>query len=515
MSQMKQGGPEGDERHSTLMNNAGAIRAICSAVEGTLGPKGLDTMLVGAGGEVIITNDGVTILEKMDVTHPAARLLIQVARAQQNEVGDGTTTATVLAGALVGEGVAQVTRGVPVAKVVSGMALGIREAIGAVKRKARTLAGMDDPMLRQIALVAGREHEDIARLVVSAAERLGAEKLRDPRFAFSETVVSDEKADNEVWPGLLLRKKPLNAQMHIGLSGKRVLVLYDAFEPESIGEEALATEAGFHRYLELNKQFTQLLHKLVALDVGLVLVDRGVHPEAEQFCADQGIIVIQRAAKTDLHKACEFTGAKPLKRIALQKSEDELIDYLGFVEDVYYDAKLERVRLAGGPREPAVTIVVGASTREIVGERARIARDAAASVQAAVRGGIVPGGGAVEIAVARELERYREGIRGMEGFGVDAVSQALRKPLSQIVVNAGYNPLEKVEEAKAAQHQGDTDTLGIDCDTGQVIDMLQAGIVDPAPVKIHALQAAGEVAAAVLRIHTVIKMRSAESDDAY
>jgi len=515
MSQMKQSGSEGDERHSTLMNNAGAIRAICSAVEGTLGPKGLDTMLVGAGGDVIITNDGVTILEKMDVTHPAARLLIQVARAQQNEVGDGTTTATVLAGALVNEGVAQVTRGVPVAKVVSGMALGIREAIDAVKRKARPIAGMDDPMLRQVAFVAGREHEDIARLVVSAAERLGAEKLRDPRFAFSETVVSDEKADNEVWPGLLLRKKPLNAQMHIGLSNKRALVLYDAFEPESIGEEALATEAGFHRYMELNKQFSQLLHKLVALDIGLVLVDRGVHPEAEQFCADQGIIVIQRASKTDLHKVCEFTGAKPLKRIALHKSEDELIDYLGFVEDVYYDAKLERIRLAGGPREPAVTIVVGASTREIVGERARIARDAAASVQAAVRGGIVPGGGAVEIAVARELERYREGIRGMEGFGVDAVAQALRKPLSQIVVNAGFNPLEKVEEAKAAQHQGDTDTLGIDCDTGQLIDMLQAGIVDPAPVKIHALQAAGEVAAAVLRIHTVIKMRSADADDAY
>ena len=110
---------EGEERYSTLVNNAAAVRAICSAVEGTLGPKGLDTMLVGGQGDVIITNDGVTILEKMDVTHPAARLMIQVARSQQRQIGDGTTTATVLAGAMVQEGVAQVTRGVPVAKVVT------------------------------------------------------------------------------------------------------------------------------------------------------------------------------------------------------------------------------------------------------------------------------------------------------------------------------------------------------------------------------------------------------------
>src|SRR4051794_12026980 len=118
MNQMKPVSHEGDDTYATLLNNSGAIRAICSAVEGTLGPKGLDTMLVGGQGDVIITNDGVTILEKMDVTHPAARLLIQVSRSQQQQVGDGTTTSTVLAGALVAEGVAQVTRGVPVAKVV-------------------------------------------------------------------------------------------------------------------------------------------------------------------------------------------------------------------------------------------------------------------------------------------------------------------------------------------------------------------------------------------------------------
>jgi chaperonin GroEL (HSP60 family) len=178
-----------------------------------------------------------------------------------------------------------------------------------------------------------------------------------------------------------------------------------------------------------------------------------------------------------------------------------------------YDQKLERVRVSEGKGKQAVTIIVGASTREIVGERSRIAMDAAAALQATLLGGYLPGGGAAEIAAAHELDRYRESQQGMESFGISAVSQALRKPLAQIVLNAGYNPLEKVEEIKAAQLLQQTDTLGIDCDTGKLIDCLKAGIVDPTPVKLHALQAAGEVAGALLRIQTVIKMKPHRSEE--
>src|SRR5665647_1832999 len=173
MSQAMQGNHEGEERYTTLLNNAGAIRAICSAVEGTLGPKGLDTMLVGTQGEVIITNDGVTILEKMDVTHPAARLLIQVARSQQEQVGDGTTTATVLAGAIVAEGVAQVTRGVPVAKVVKGIQDGVAAALDSLSKRSRRIEGLNDPLLYRIGYIAGREHADLAQLILAGAHQLG------------------------------------------------------------------------------------------------------------------------------------------------------------------------------------------------------------------------------------------------------------------------------------------------------------------------------------------------------
>mgnify|MGYP000483429579 CR=1 FL=1 len=514
MSQSKHSSHEGEERYAALLNNAGAIRAICAAVEGTLGPKGLDTMLVGTLGEVMITNDGVTILDKMEVTHPAARLMIQVARSQQSVVGDGTTTATVLAGAMVSEGVAQVIKGVPVAKVVRGMQEGVRLAIESLKSRSRCILDLTDPMLYRIAYIAGREHQDIAELVIHAAQLIGIDKLKNVSFRFADTVTALEKGSNEVWPGLLINKKPLNAYMiQAALRNPHVLVLQDALEPEQMEEEAAGTETGFQVLLDRREQFKTQLETLVMLQVGLICVDRGIDPEAEQFCVDHDIMVLQRLPRADLMRICDYTSAKPIRRSALKKNPADLSLSLGFAEQIFYDEKLERVRVGLGRGGSYVTVLVGASTKEVVGERSRIAMDAAAAVQAAVGGGYLPGGGAAEIACAHELDRHRESVKGMESFGIAAVAQALRKPLAQIVLNAGYNPLEKVEEIKAAQLIQQTDSLGIDCDTGTLMDCLKEGIVDPTWVKLHAIQAAGEVAGALLRIHTVIKMKPNSLDE--
>lgn len=518
---------ETDERYATLLNNAGAVRALCAAVEGTLGPKGLDVMLVGGNGDVIITNDGVTILEKMDVSHPAAKLLIQVARAQQNEVGDGTTTATVLAGALVQEGVAQVTKGVPAAKVVTGLMQGIAAATEALRKRAVRLEGWDDERLRRAVHIAGREQEDIVRLVLEAGQAVGWEQLQDPYYRFAETIVAHEKAKNEWFHGVILKQKPLQRDWLPERNCCRVLVLQDSLEPDALDEQLLTTEAGFQQYMTHRGVFMQRLAQLHELGVGFIVLERGIHPEAEQFCLDHDMMVVQRVSRADIARVCRLTGGKPLKRAALAKDAAVLEPLLGRTACVRYDERLERVRLyapdspghtgaadaavsgtePAAPRRAQVTLIVGASTREVVGERARIAQDAAAALQAAVQGGVLPGGGTTELALSYRLERYRETVRGMEAFGIAAVAQALRKPMAQIVLNAGFNPLEKLEEARAAQMTEGSDAIGIDCDSGALMDYSRAGIFDPATVKLHALHAAGEVAAAVLRIHTVIKMK--------
>ncbi|BFH61402.1 TCP-1/cpn60 chaperonin family protein [Paenibacillus azoreducens] len=514
MSQGQQPVSEGEERYAALLNNSNAVRAVTSAVEGTLGPKGLDVMLVGDRGEVIITNDGVTILDKMDIGHPAARLLIQVARSQQKKVGDGTTTATVLAGALVQEGVSQIVKGVPASKVVTGMQQGIRLAVESLKSRAREISDLDDPLLAKAVYVAGREREDIARLVMEAASVIGIRKLKDPAYQLADAVTAHEKGNNEVFEGILLKQTPLHPHDTPDLADTRILVLHDALEPETLDEEVLTTEAGFARYMELRERFARDLHMLADLGVGLVLLEKGIHPDAEQFCMDHGMMVIPRVSRKDIARVSMMTGAVPLRRTALHKDRESLDRLLGYARRTYYDELLERVRISGGPKaDPFVTLIVGASTAEVVGESARIAADAASALQAAISGGILPGGGTAELAVSYELERQRETVKGMEAFGIAAVAAALRKPMSQILLNAGYNPLEKMEEARAAQIAEGSDGIGIDCDSGMVIRYEEKGIVDPALVKIHGLQTAGEVAAAVLRIHNVIKMRSASGND--
>lgn len=504
---------EVDTKYSALETNVNAVRAIAGAVQGTIGPKGLDTMLVDQFGDVVITNDGVTILNLMEVNHPAARMLINIAKAQQEEIGDGTTTATLMAGEMVAEGYAQVLQGVPVARVIEGLRQGVRKAILSIQEKTQKLQGLDDPLLYNIALIAGREHEDIAQLVVKAAKAIGSDKMTDSTFKFSDIIKAVEGADNEVFIGVLVNKERMNKQMPRELTGKiKILLIDDALEPEEIDDEALATEAGFSRYMAIREEFRTNLLKIVDLGVNVVLVDRGVDDLAEEIFSDAGVMVVQRVANKELRNIAEHTGARMIKRTGLKKSSEEIVNYLGQAKCVYENEKLEHIRILSGVAKPMATILVSASTQEVVGERERIAKDAASSVQAAIKDGIVPGAGSIELTVAREVEELKKNLKGMVAFGINCTIRALERPFMQIVANAGFNPLEKLGDVTQAQVEKQSFALGVDCDSGDVIDMVKAGVVDPTLVKIHALKAAGEVAEAILRIDTIIRKKEVTSE---
>ncbi|MEL7567955.1 MAG: TCP-1/cpn60 chaperonin family protein [Dehalobacterium sp.] len=499
-----------EERLAALINNANAVRAIASSVEGTIGPKGLDTMLVDKFGNVVITNAGVTILDLMEVSHPAAKMLINVAKAQHQEIGDGTTTATLMAGALIAQGVEQAIKGVPVARIIEGLRFGTQEVLKVFRGQGKAISDVNDPLLKQVALVAGREHEDIADLVVEAAALIGREKLVDPNFKLAETICSTVGAENKVFLGVIVNKEPLNRQMPKLINNARILIIDDALEPEELEDEALSTELGFNRYLALRQEFLDNLHKIPDMGVNLVLVDRGINDLAEEIFSDLGIMAVQRVSNKELRRVAEHTGARIIKRTGLKKEISELKNYLGYAGRVLEDEKLGQIFIEEGKGMPMATIQVGAATDEVVGERARIAKDAAASVQVAVQGGVLPGGGAIELAALREVEKTRPHLRGMAAYGVDCVAEALKKPFSQIVFNAGFNPLEKLGDVVSAQAEANSSSLAVNCETGQVADMLALGVVDPALVKIHAFKAAAEVAEAILRIDTIIKMKAEE-----
>ena len=482
------GGSASGEKTSALMANAAAVVAIASAVEGTLGPKGLNSMLVDRYGEVTITNDGATILERMEINHPAARLVIGTAQAQAEEVGDGTTTAALLAASLVSEGVRHARNGVPVIKLIEGMQAGMRQALDFLATQAVPISDPADPHLREAALVAGRGVAELADLAVAAAAHLGFERLLEEDFRLSDLVLAQEGAPTELIAGLVLDRTRLNRQMPRQVGPARILLLDDALEPEEVEASALGTEAGFQRYLRLQEEFLHGLAGLLEAGVNCFFVRRGISDAAEELLTAAGALAVRRLSRRDLTRLAEFTGARPLKRGGLKKSATELEAFLGHAEQVAENERFDHLQVLGGAGRPAATMLVGAATREVRQERQRIAEDAASAVQAAVRGGAVSGGGAFELAAARHVSTFRQQSPGMAAYGVDCVVEALKRPLSQIITNAGFNPLDKVEQAWAAQAEAGNSALGLDCDTGQVADMRAAGVLDAAPVKRQALQ---------------------------
>ena len=503
-----------DERSAALVANANAIAALASAIEGTLGPKGLDCMLVDRFGDTTVTNDGATILDRIDTAHPAARMLIKTARAQEEAIGDGTTTTTILASALVTEGAARVARGVPVTKVIEGMRLGVAEALAFIESQSRPIESVEDEALLRVALVAARGHGDIAELIVEAARLTGTDALRDPGFSLADTVLAQEGAPNEVFAGIIIDKQRVSRQMPRCVENAKVLILDDALEPPQIEDDALGTESGFAKHLAHQEEFRSNIRKLIDLGVGFVAAAKGIDPVAEELLTDAGVFAVRRLTSKDISRLVELTGARTIKRSGLAKDAAQLEGFLGRCERVYEDEKLDHIRVVGGSNTRVATVLVGASTREVKDERERIARDAAGALQAAVLSGVVAGGGAVEIAAARHVHSVRETVRGMAAYGVEIVAAALKRPPAQIVANAGFNPLEKIEDAVAAQGESGNGCLAVDCDTGEIVDMFERGILDPTGVKLYALKAASEIAEAILRINVVIRKRDESGEQA-
>lgn len=500
-----------DEKLKALLSNANAARMISQTIEGTLGPKGLDIMMVDSLGDVVISNDGVTILQLMAVNHPAARMIINAARAQQSEVGDGTTTATILAGALVSEGASQVLKGVPVTQVIQGIKLGIEQSLKLLKQKSRPVTATDDPVLLNVASIAGRGQGDIAGLIIEGAKIIGPEQMCDPDYKFADAVSAKEAADNQVFKGTLVNREPITYEMPHSIAPAKILVLDDALGPEELDNEARSTEAGFQYFLQNKMQYETNLKKICSLGVNVVLADRSIDDLAEQIFTEAGILAIERVSQRELERVCKSSRARKIKRSALNRPVEQLTDCLGQAEEFQVNEKLRLCCMRGGVGNKFATIIIGAATEEVVDEKERIARDAASAVQAALQQGVVPGGGSIEIWIARQLEELARDLKGMTSYGVMCVKDALLKPFACIAANAGFNPLEKMGDVIAEQKQKGLDSITIDCDRGNLIDAFEQGIVDPALVKIHAIKAAGEVAVAILRINTIIKMRDGES----
>lgn len=490
---------------AALMTNAEAVRTLARIVAGTFGPKGLDCMLVGEDGEAIITNDGATILETIDTTHPVARIFINAIQLHAEKVGDGTTTASLLAEALVTEGVNQVLKGVPVIKVIDGIKLGIDAALKILAESKIPITELDSPLLERVALIAARGHQDLADLVIKAARILGGEYLTKPGFRLADQIFAFEGGHTELIPGTIVNREPLNKGMPLRADDVKILILDDALEPVKVDFQALGTEAGFNRQLHHQEQLRESIHQLAKMGLKAVFTDRAISDQAESHLTDLGIIGVQGVPRHEWERLADFTGARPVKRDKLLESPAAMEALFGKAATVIVDQDYRNIRVLGYPEQKMVTLLIGAYTKEIAEEKERIIKDAAGAVQAAWCGGVVPGGGSVELGIARLLNEKMPS--DLNRYGYTCVVEALKKPIAQICSNAGFDPLEKLTQVIAAQEKTGSLGIGVNCETGQVENLFQNGVCDPYLVKYHALKSAGEVVEGILRINTIVKMK--------
>lgn len=490
---------------AALATNAEAIRALVSIVAGTFGPKGLDCMLVGEDGEVIITNDGATILKTIDTTHPAAQIFINAIQLQEDKVGDGTTTASLLAEALLTEGVNQILKGVPVIKVIDGIKLGVDNALKVLAEVKIPVNSLDSSLLEQIALISARGCHDLAALVIQAARILGDEYLSKPGFRLEDQIIAFEGGPTELISGTIINRESLNKGMPRRIDDGKILIIDDALEPVKVDYQALGTEAGFNRQLHNQELLRESIHQLAKMGLKAVFVDRGISDQVESCLTELGIIGVQGVPRCEWERLAAFTGARPIKRDSLLKAAVDLDPVFGQAAAVIADEDSKNIRVLGYPEQKMVTILIGAYTKEITEEKERIIKDAAGAVQAAWRGGVVPGGGSVELGIARILGEKLP--LDLNRYGYECVIEALKRPISQICSNAGFNALEKLTHVLAVQESTGSLGIGINCETGKVEDLLQNGVCDPYLVKYHALKSAGEVVEGILRINTIVKMK--------
>lgn len=402
-------------------------------------------------------------------------------------------------------------KGVPVSRVIDGIEIGIKEALHLIKEQSRKINIDQKKQLHDIASIAGRGQQELAQLVVEGAAMLGMDRMLQDDYRFADAVIAREAAENQVFNGVVLNRQALNQEMPREINNPLILVVDDALAPEDLNHDAMKTEAGFQYFLQARDTYEKNLRKIAELGVNVVVADRSIDDLAEEIFTESGIMALQRVSSREIERLCQHTGARKIKRVTLNRSPEILSSYLGKADRAVSDEKLEHTCVYGGKGETWTTIIVGAATSEVVDERERIARDAASAVQAAVREGIVPGGGALEIWLAAEMEKLARSLGGMSSYGVLCVKEAFLKPFNCMASNAGFNPLEKLGDVIAAQNREGRVSISFDCESGAVVDMIENGIVDPALVKINAVKTAGEVATAILRINTIIKMKNEES----
>jgi len=481
---------------NALESNSNAVMAVADTVRTTLGPKGLDKLLIDQAMNRHISNDGVTILLSLRAIHPVARMIVEIAERQEQLVGDGTTTAVVMAAEMIKEGKRLVKElGVHPTKVVEGIEGGVKEACLLLEREAKKIS-LNEIALEQVvktSLSSKLDGRKLSLLVISALRSVGKNALYNGSYDFDKTIVILRRTtmEDRVVNGIVLERKRMDPEMPLEVNEARVMIARLDLKP--VKESWVKENSKYEEILNMENdrvaKSKDIVDSLLATGANAILIASGeVDQVIENLLVTNNVFAI-RISIEEIEYLSRYTGAKPVRMMDdLKKSE-----ILGRADHIHEDEDNGVIYIDNGSRGNMATMIVSGTTKETSLERWRAAIDGVNAAEAALNKGVVAGGGAAELHVIEKVKNLR--LKGLEQVGLDVVTSALESIMRQILTNAGFNGLEKVMAAKASP-----DTFGIDIDSGDPVDMWKLGVLDPLLVKTMALEAAGEIAKSVLRI---------------
>lgn len=502
---------EREQGHTALRNNVRAALALADAVRSTIGPLGLDKMLLSDDGDVQVTNDGVTVLEAAKVEHPTARMLISTSSVQDDEARDGTSSAIVLTAELLLNALDWIDRGIHPSVMVAGYRIAMDHSLIAIEDISKPMEEADHIRIVSTSL-AGKVSEDVRRILsnlavetASIAANRGSSKHVDPDLIKRIIIRGGRIADSERVDGIVLRKTRLDSQTPNRLDGGKVLLLDGGLDPKelSVNASIRITEPGMMaRFLQRQKlEMKERVDAIAEAGIDLLIVRDGIHEDAIPMLRNAGIVTYRRVERIDLELIARACGARIVRDV--QGIRSESIGEFNSVNEERWES-IDHVRIHGSVGS-GQTVVLRGSTDAVIDEVSRAFDDAigvACGLQDEPK--MLPGGGAIQIALARRLRAHATTIPGREQLAVEAYAAALESIPRALAENSGLDGLDQIIGLTAAQTSSSNDWLGIDVTDRSIHPMNERGVLEPVRIARQAITGATESAISVLRIGDIL-----------
>jgi thermosome len=504
-------------------NNITAAKTIAEIVRTSLGPRGMDKMLVNNLGDVTITNDGATILKEMDVQHPAAKMMVEISKATDNEVGDGTTSTVVLAGSLLSKAEELLSKGVHSTVIVDGYRMASEKAIEILKNASTKVDPADRQMLGKIARTSmasklvSVNSEPLSKMVVDAVIAI-AEKADEHDKVDIDNIKIEKKAggsieDTKLIQGIVLDKEVVHGAMPKRIEEAKIALLNTALEiekPEMSAEIRISEPQQMHMFLEEeNRMLKSMVDKITASGANVLLCQKGIDDLAQHYLAKEGILAVRRVKESDMNNLAKATGGRVLSNIDELSADD--LGYAKLVEERKVETD-KWVFVEGCKNPKALSILIRGGSQRVVDEAERSVHDAIMAVKDVVEYPYVTvGAGAPEVYISQKVREWSSSLSGRSQLAVERFADSVEEIAIALAENAGMDPLDTQTQlrAKAALAKP---KYGVDVINGKVTDMAAKDVYEPLKVKEQVISAATEASSMILRIDDVISVsKSRES----